>query len=208
MKITKFIFLTCLMAAVSSHASVQDFNSFIEMANNQHLNMNSRWTSLVQSANYVEGDQQVNEIKKFSEDKAWYLRNASLVALAKISPREAEAQARKLIQDKALVVRSAAVEVLAQNLTDENKNIMIDEIQKNYNFNKKSSLWIRKQILDKLAAVATAKDQNVFVKTLFDNDKAIAELSADTLEKITGEKLERKKFVENWRQLAKQRNWM
>ncbi len=207
MKITNFILLSVVMVSVGVQASIQDFNSFIEMANNQNLNMNSRWSSLVQSANYAEAEQ-ISQIRKFTTDKAWYLRNAALVALNKISPRDAENEARKLIQDKALVVRSAAVEILAQNLTEENKTVMIDELHKNYNFNKKSSLWIRKQILEKIAPIATVKEQAVFAKTLFDNDKSIAELSAETLEKITGEKLERKKFVENWRQLAKQRNWM
>lgn len=213
MRTQKIILISVLLltpfawSSIQNEEAGQDFNNYIKMASNDKLNMNSRWTSLIQSANFAEVDQ-ISEIKKFTTHKEWYMRNASLVALQKADPNEAEVQARKLIKDKALVVRSAAVEILGKNLTTENKNVLQEEIHQSYNFNKKSSLWIRKQILDKLAKVATKQDQNIFVKTLFDNDKKISELSAKTLEKITGEKLARKKFVENWRQLAKQRKWM
>lgn len=118
------------------------------------------------------------------------------------------AAAKELISDKALVVRSAAVEILAQRMTDENKSILIKEMDKGYNFHKKSSLWIRPQILNKVAEVANSTDRQFFVQYLFDEDKEVSESSARALEKLTGEKLNGKRFVENWREFVKTKKWM
>jgi HEAT repeat protein len=160
----------------------------------------------MKSATLAEG-REIDEIRSFVTSKEWYLRNAALVALNKVDPDMAQSEAIKMLADKALVVRSAAVEIIGQNLSDKNKEILFGEMAKGYNFNRTSSLWIRKQILEKLAQSATEKDQPIFAKMLFDNDKKISELSANTLERITGKKLSRKKFVQNWREYAKQENW-
>ena len=98
---------------LSVHASIESADNFktcMETASNTKLNMNLRWMALVKSGGYAEGGQ-VAEIRKFIEDKEWYLRNAALVAINKVSHFEAQKDAKILLTDKALVVRSAAVEV-------------------------------------------------------------------------------------------------
>ena len=187
-------------------AEIEDFGAHLARAKNEKLTMNERWSALLQASNFASRTE-VSEIQKFAQSKEWYLRNAALVALKRINPELAQQEAVKLLSDKALVVRSAAVEVVAEKMTDRNKTALVSELNKAYNFNRNSSLWIRKQILEKVAAIATAKDQNLFVKTLFDQDKKISELSANTLEKLTGKKIARNKFVQNWRAYAKQENW-
>jgi hypothetical protein len=117
-------------------------------------------------------------------------------------------EARKLLQDKALVVRSAAVDVMAENLIEQDKQLLIQELNKPYNFNKKSSLWIRKQIVEKISAIAGQADRSFFAKNLFDSDKEVAEVSARALEKITGRQVDDVKFVEKWKSIAKENNWL
>jgi HEAT repeat protein len=201
----KFTIVLLMFVSFKTGASVEGFKDYIQMAQNESLDMNSRWSALMKSATVAEGSD-IDAIRRFSESKEWYLRNASLVALNKVDPQMAEVEALKLLSDKALVVRSAAVEIVSRHLTLKNKSILVGEMDKGYNFNRSSSLWIRKQILEKLADVATESDQPLFVKSLFDNDKKISELAANTLERITGKKLDRKRFVQNWRAYAKQEN--
>lgn len=205
MKKTLVLAVSVLLASVSQ-ASVEKFKDHIEMANNTKLNMNSRWSSLIRSTEFATKET-YEDIRKFTTHKEWYMRNAALVALGKIDKDLALEEARKLVRDKALVVRSAAVEVIAKTMNDDNKKLLISEVNQGYNYNKKSSLWIRRQILEKVAVVANQADRELFVKNLFDQDKKIAELSARVLEKLTGTKLESKKFVDNWRNYAKEKSW-
>lgn len=202
-----FLVMSCLNArAAVESKELQGFQDYIKIAKDEKSSMNARWHALMKSAATAEG-QDIDQIIQFTESKEWYLRNAALVALNVADPQRAEVEAQRLLTDKALVVRSAAVEIIGHRMNDANKKILIEEVDKGYNYNKASSLWIRKQILEKVAKVATEKDQQIFVKNLFDQDKKISELCANTLEKLTGKKLARTKFVENWRQFAKHENW-
>lgn len=220
MKIKYYILLAVCMLSAQTKAALtdapanppvemteEDYKNHLDFAANAKLNMNSRWKSLIKAADYA-GEGQINDFKKFAQDKDWYMRNASLVALNKISPEAAQEEARRLVTDKALVVRSAAVEVLARKMSAANKKLLVTEVDKDYNYHKKNSLWIRRQILEKIARVATSDDRGLFAKNLFDKDPKISRVSAKALEKITGKKLPGKKFVENWREHAKQNNWL
>lgn len=201
------LILLFLFCTTQAFAAVDEFSAYIESASNNKLGMNSRWNALIKAAEFASAAQ-LDQIRKFSSSKDWYMRNASLVALSKINASEAMTEAKKLLQDKALVVRSAAVEILATNLNDENKTILVEELGKPYNFNKKSSLWIRKQIIEKLALSAGASDRHFFAKNLYDSDKDIAQLSAKTLSKITGLQVDGSKLVEKWQLIVKKNNWL
>lgn len=200
----------CLFFASQAHAAVDDFTININSAANSKLGMNSRWVALIKAAKLASIDQfeQLDQIRKFSESKEWYMRNATLVALSKINHVAAMAEAKKLLYDKSLVVRSAAVEIIATQLSEENKNILVAEMSKAYNFHKSSSLWIRKQIVEKLSIAASLADRDFFVKGLFDSDKEIARMSAKILSEITGEQIEGSGLVEKWQVLVKQNNWL
>lgn len=169
--------------------------------------MQSRWSSLLKAAQLAQTSEQVLQVQKFSKDELWYMRNASLVALQTVNKKVAEQTAQKLIKDKALVVRSAAVDVLADNMSEQNKIILRSELNQPYNFNKKSSLWIRAQIVEKLKARAEQSDRDFFVKSLYDSDVQIALQSAQALEKITGLRAEKGPLVERWKEIAQRNKW-
>lgn len=206
MKKLWFVFiLFCNSLHVSAEVK-KEFQDYIDMAANQNLNMNSRWTSLIRSVEYA-NKEHLAEVIKFTQNKEWYMRNAALIALVKADKNLAIIEAKKLIKDKALVVRSAAVEILFQNFNEEHKKILIDEMDQGYNFNKKKSLWIRRQIIEKLSLNSETGDKSFYVKYLFDDDKSVAQISAKSLERITGTQLPSKKFVESWRSHVKEKNW-
>ncbi len=208
----KFLFLS-LVFVVQVHAARDDFSANINSAENEKLGMSSRWSALIKAAKVakleqVDHPEKLEQIRKFSESKEWYMRNASLVALNKISPLIAMREAKKLIYDKSLVVRSAAVEIISTNLSEENKTILASEMTKAYNFHKTSSLWIRKQIVEKMSLAASLSDRDFFIKGLFDSDSEIAHMSARILSKITGETIQGTRVVEKWQALVKQNKWL
>jgi hypothetical protein len=73
-----------------------------------------RWKALVLAAK-IGGSSMSAEVRESSRSSEWYMRSASLTAAAQISVTEALSLARKLVNDKALVVRSAAVDILGES---------------------------------------------------------------------------------------------
>lgn len=211
----KFIIFACVavFSILPAQASVDvglGFTDYIKTAANSSLGMSKRWSALVKAADLAQQGQ-IAEIQSFAKASEWYMRNASLVALQKADLKSALNTAKVLVQDKALVVRSAAVDVLAIKLDNENKNVLKNELNKAYNFNRKSSLWIREQIVEKLAEVAQIEDRSFFVKNLNDTDKKVALISAQALEKITGRPVnstEQTQYLKKWKALAESNRWL
>lgn len=195
------------LVQISIYAHGVDFTHYVRSAADKKQAMQSRWSSLLKAAQLASTTEHVLQLQKFSKDELWYMRNASLVALQKANRQVAEQTAQLLIKDKALVVRSAAVDILAENLNRQNKLILFSELNQPYNFNKKSSLWIRGQIIEKLKSRADAEDRDFFVKSLYDSDRQIATQSAKALEKITGQRPENGSSIENWKEVAKKNKW-
>lgn len=196
-----------LLLSSSAFAGSDNFSSHIQTASDSKQNMNTRWSALFKAAHFSEA-QDLIQLKKFLKSKEWYMRNAAILALQKINPVEAVIEAKMLLNDKALVVRSAAVDIISRNLNSENKKILIEEMGKSYNFHKQKGLWIRKQILQNIATTADIQDRDIFAKALFDSDSEISEISANVLEKITGQQIDKANFVERWKALVKEKNWL
>lgn len=211
---SKVCFVLGLLISNLSYAAIpkvedKNYSVQIKTAQDASLPMSTRWQALVKAAEQA-GPNQIAEISKFSQSNDWFMRNAALVALEKINPSFASDQAKELIKDKALVVRSAAVEVLAKRNTLEVKRLLAEELDKSYNFSGKQSLWIRPQIMKALAKTATADDRQFVARYLFDQDKKVAALSAAALEKISSVRFEGddKEKVQQWQKFVKNKNWL
>lgn len=194
-----------LFAAIPQNTK-GDFKSQMNIAQSTKNPMSMRWQALVNAAD-IATFEQIEEIKAFTKNKDWYMRNAALVALDKINVNHAMEEAQLLLKDKALVVRSAAVDVLSKRYTRENRNLMALELSKPYNFAGKQSLWIRSKIFNVIAAKASIDDRAFFAKYLFDNDQKIANAAAMTLERLTEVSLANKNKVSEWRDYVKKQNW-
>lgn len=164
------------------------YPSFIELAFNDSQPMSVRWRALMAAAEAGKS-KAMPDILKAGEHKLWYMRNAALVAMNEVSAVEAQKLARKLIKDKALVVRSAAVAVLDTNLTPEQRDMLWEELDQKYNFKGKQSLWIRHQIVEILALKPADHEMRVFANLLADGDARVHLPAVMGLEKLTGVKL-------------------
>lgn len=183
------------------------FDELLNKVKSVQLPMSQRWQALLDSseiANYS----QIEEIKKFTEHKEWYLRNASLLALEKINLNHALEEAKKLVNDKALVVRSAAVDIIAKRYNLENRDILVSELNKPYNFIKNKSLWIRPKIFEILSAKATSDDIRFFARYLYDEDLKIVKLAVTTLEKKLDIHFDSKNQLQEWKNLVKKNGWL
>ncbi|MGZ3797012.1 MAG: HEAT repeat domain-containing protein, partial [Pseudobdellovibrionaceae bacterium] len=128
-------------------ATTQDmYKDFLAVAFSESQSMRFRWRALMLAAENRR-EKATPDLLKAANHKQWFMRNAALVALAEVNEAEAQKLAKKLVKDKALVVRSAAVDILQKNARPEVRDLLWEEVSQKYNFRNKESLWIRAQIV-------------------------------------------------------------
>jgi HEAT repeat protein len=158
----------------------------VQLAANTKKNLGVRWKSLTLAA-HLKRQESVKEIRPYLNSNEWYMRNAALVALEQVSAAEAQKAAIDLLDDKALVVRSAAVEALGTDLTAPLRDRLWEELRASYNFRKKESLWVRAQIAEKLSLSPEKAEVEKFVGMLKEQDARLHAPGVAALEKLTGE---------------------
>lgn len=197
-----------MFAALPENATTS-FEAQYKLANTTALPMTARWKALMLAAE-VADSHQIQKIMSFSKDKDWFMRNASIVALDKMGTDLVYDQAKNLITDKALVVRSAAVEQLSKLNNSEIRKLFSEELSKKYNFNGTSSLWIRPQIMKYLVQRPSAEEKSFFVKYLYEKDEQIALLSTEALQKLTNIRFSgatQTEVVAQWKKYSKEQKW-
>lgn len=177
----------------------------ISKASDQPMPM--RWKALTLAA-YLGRDKALPELEAALKSPEWFMRNAALVAMQTYHPAKAPKAAEALIKDKALVVRSAAVEVLGTVKNRKTRDLLWEEMDAGYNFRKKQGLWIRSQILSKLSESPEAKESSLFIQALKDKDSRMHRPAIAALEKLTSTQLGKPKTKmaekrELWLQWAK-----
>lgn len=189
-------------------ATTEDmYKEFITVAFAEDQSMRLRWRALMMAA---EGrrEKSTPDLLKAAVHKQWFMRNAALVALAEVNESEAQKLAKKLVKDKALVVRSAAVDVLQKSARPEVRDLLWEEMNQKYNFRNQESLWIRSQIVEVMAQKPANHELRLFNKFLNDKDARVQAASVGGMEKLTGVKLgdaktSREKMVLLWQDYAR-----
>lgn len=164
------------------------YQNFIEVAFNENQPMSLRWRALMAAAE-ARGEKSTKDLLKAGTHKHWYMRNAALVALSEVNPLQGEKLAQKLLKDKALVVRSAAVGVLEKSSSGDVRDLLWEELNQGYNFKNSQSLWIRHQIVEVLAKKPLNRETKIFAQLLSDKDDRVHLPAVRGLEKLTGVKL-------------------
>ncbi|MEN0058417.1 MAG: HEAT repeat domain-containing protein [Bdellovibrio sp.] len=173
---------------VIKEQSEKYYKNFIVLAFDEAQPMGTRWRALMAAAE-ARGADSTPDLLKAGEHKKWYMRNAAVVALAEVEFEQAEKLAQKLLKDKALVVRSAAVEVLRKNLSPSARELLWEELNQSYNFKNSQSLWIRHQIVEVLAQKPLDREVKSFTQLLSDRDVRVQLPAVRGLERLTGTKL-------------------
>ena len=200
-----FLFSVNVWSYVQSEND-QSFTTEIARAKYQSLPMAQRWDALIKSAEEADGTQ-IKQVLDFAKSKDWYMRNALLVALDKVGTDLVYDKAKVLVSDKALVVRSAAVDILTRLESQEVRELLAKELNRNYNFVGKKSLWIRAQIMKNLVKKPYQSEREYFSKLLFDNDPEISAMSMQALEKISQVHFEGENALGSWKKFVKEQKW-
>lgn len=166
----------------------QFYSNFISVAFDEAQPMSLRWRALMAAAE-ARGAKSTQDLLKAGDNKQWYMRNAALVALNEVDPVQGTKLAQKLLKDKALVVRSAAVGALEKSSSSEVRDLLWDELNQGYNFKNKQSLWIRHQIVGVLAQKPLDREIKLFAQLLSDPDARVQLPAVRGLEKLTGVRL-------------------
>lgn len=170
---------------IANMQSKDFYKKVVDVAFDDQKPMSVRWKALMLASDLGKKSS-LEDLVKASKSGDWFMRNASLVALKEQDSELSYQVAKKLIQDKALVVRSAAVDIISSSASPESRGILWEELNKKYNFKSNSSLWIRGQIIESLALKPESYEKNQFVKLLSEKDTRVQQQAVVALEKITG----------------------
>lgn len=182
------------------------YSDLITLAKSQAEPLKMRWSSLMLALE-IDANKASKDVLQFFDSSDWFMRNAALLAIEKIDTKLALVKARELINDKALVVRSAAVEILTKNGNSQDREILWKELFHERNYKGQSSLWIRGQIVEFLNTKPQPNEIQKFAKLLFDRDKKTSKSIIPSLEKLTSMNFgQTDKSVRSWQQFVKNEN--
>lgn len=183
--------------------SSEMYPSLIQVAFSEEHSIPMRWKALT-LASQINPEGAKPDLDRALRSKEWFMRNAALTAIKSTRPELLNEIVPKLIQDKALVVRSAAVGVLDPKLEPKMRDLLWKELNAEYNFRKGQSLWVRGQIVEKLAANPEKREYAAFGIALRSSDTTLHVPAIIALEKLTN-----KRFAQNKAKLSEQRKlWL
>ncbi len=184
MKNFSLTFILCALA-ITSVASAETYKELRVKAFSETQEMSVRWNSLMKMTKMKKNESLI-DLKKALSSNTWYMRNAGLIALDSINPELAYDVAKKQLNDPALVVRSAAVDVLAKNKmkTAEVRDLLWKEINSKKNKVKTKSLWIRPQISHFLANDPQPHEREKFLSLADEKDEEIRQIAEKALLKL------------------------
>lgn len=141
--------------------------SYLAFASDQTLE--TQWRALA-AMSILGGPLSLPQLERAAAHSRWYLRSAALVGMSRVSPPRAIFWARKLLTDRALIVRSSAVETLRALHDRQSVPDLWREIYHQRNFKAGQSLWIRKNLAEAIAELSVPGDEAKLSGLLQDRD--------------------------------------
>ncbi len=148
------------------------------------LSMQIRWHSLVSLAQTYPHTS-VSVVESALRSSTWFLRNAGLIAMEFINIEQALHWAGELLNDPALVVRTAAVKMIRKHKASQYKYLLAHKLNAEDSFYKDKSLWIRHHIVYALADFSLPGEEQFFISLLRDEDRRLYPPAIIALEKLT-----------------------
>ncbi|MFN9068173.1 MAG: HEAT repeat domain-containing protein, partial [Bdellovibrionales bacterium] len=147
--------------------------------------MKSRWRSVVEISK-SQHPQREKDLMRGLKNSAWFMRNVSLLALHSINPNKGREEAIRLLEDPSLVVRSAAVEVLASSADSHSqvRQKLWSQLKNKKNKVQGSSLWIRSQLMQVLAQKPLPSERSLFLAFTEDSDSEVRSLARTSVSKL------------------------
>lgn len=154
------------------------------IAFNDNEEMRVRWRALVALAK-TEKAAAKEDLSKAFHSKVWYMRNGALLASPYAGKKWSQKWAKYLFEkDEALLVRMAALDLIAQEKKDENAKLLWEKLDSPKNFHNGQSLMIRGRIMKALETWGFAQDKAKFKKYVSDADEVVREHAALALKRL------------------------
>ena len=132
--------LICFFLLFSTaHASVKQFD-LVDVAFDRDRHLSQRWRSLV-ALSITEGHKSIKHLDSALSSNEWFMRDAGLFAISGVDTELALEWARKLITDKALIVRTTALKVIRNHGSKADIPILLEALSSKQNFKGNHSLW-------------------------------------------------------------------
>jgi HEAT repeat protein len=171
------------LAALHEQGEVATQN-LVSVIHDRKGTLETRWRA-VTALGRVGGPDARAELERAFSDSDWFIRNAALVTMRQYDSARALYWAKKLLQDKALVVRSAAVDTLAQFNDRSSTEALWQSLAASENFRGQQSLFIRRRIVETLAQLESSGHEGKFIAVLNDRDESLHEPALHALERLT-----------------------
>ena len=134
----------------------------------------------------IGGPKSITALKATLEtDKFSMMRLAAIHGLKDINDAGSYEPLVKALKDEAMVVRSAAADALGALGDPRAVKPLVDALDREDNFYRGRSLWVRRHIVDALAKIESRAAVAVFIDKLDDADRGVALAAINGLEKIT-----------------------
>lgn len=159
-----------------------------EIAFNKGQSISMRWRALT-SMGMIEGKKAQPHIEKAVRSEQWYMKNAGIVAMAHANKNSAVEWAKRLLTDRALLVRTAAVQTLKKLKATSSESDLWKSLYAKQNYKRGQSLWVRRHIVETLAEIAQPGRESNFIQVLKDPDRSLVKPAIQGLERITNKKL-------------------
>lgn len=148
--------------------------------------IDARWRSTM-AVGRLGGRLSLPELERASKADVWELRSAALIAVSRIDRRTASVWSRRLLKDKALLVRLTAVETLEGIQDRAAVSDLWAQLDNRQNFKRNRSLFIRRRIVEALSRLESPEASARFASLLDEDDPQILNSAITALEKLTGQ---------------------
>ena len=146
-----------------------------------------RWRATLALAK-IGGEDSIADLNSALNHSEWFMRSAGLLALSLAKRDVAESRAKDILHnDPALLVRSTALQILAQKKTVD-KDLLWAELYNPINFSHGKGLPLRLSILKVLEQNVTAADIPKWTALMRENNSEIQTIAKASLAKIYADK--------------------
>ena len=125
-------------------------------------------------------------VQRSLRSSPWFLQNAGLIAMDIIDSQRALTWAEHFLNARALVVRTAAVDMIKKRGAKQYKARLLAKLNAPDSFYKEKSLWIRSHIVSALSVLSEPGEEKLFISFLNDPDERLHIHAILALEKLTG----------------------
>ena len=181
---------TSAWASLSGHPHSDDSISVVESGavapgpSRVHADYQVQWNRIFQLADNPTA-QNKKAVLKALQSSDWYMKDAGLRAVPRFSVAESRTWARKLLDDSSLVVRTTAVQVLAEVQTEADRSLFWKKLTSKENFHSGQSLWIRRHLVQALAMKPDPTEKPRFEALLKDPDTRLYPAAHQALDRIS-----------------------